>query len=129
MNRLFLTSCLALAIVTASADVTKGGFGAQNPKGAETPSAEAPETKRNSYPFHGTLASIDLTSKKLTLEGKKKPRVIFFTTETRFLRDGAKTRIDAVKSGERITGTVRKNAVGEEVALTVRYGGSSAARK
>jgi hypothetical protein len=129
MNRLLLLACFSLLVAAASADVTKGGFGAQKPDATEPPSESAPETKRNSYPFHGTLASIDLDGKKLTLEGKKKPRIILFTAETRFFRNGAKTKISEVKAGERITGTVRKNDAGEEVAVTVRYGGSSAARK
>ena len=130
MNLRLLIPLLLLAGTTTFADVTKGQFGANASQKATAnaktePASESPkQTKRNSYPFHGTLASVDSSGKSLSLAGKQKARVILITSETRFFRDGAKVKISDAIAGERVTGTVRKNAAGQEEALTVRYGGT-----
>ncbi len=122
--RLWLIIALtAASFATSAADLHKGGFGAQNPNQTATPSENpAPKTtKRTSYPFHGTLASIDSSGKSLSLKGQKKERLILFTAETRFFKNGAKATFRDASAGERVTGTVRKNASGQEEAVTVRY--------
>jgi hypothetical protein len=120
------------SIAVASADVAKGEFGAQKPD-APTATASAKksgsEKKRNTYPFHGTLASVDSSGKTLTLSGKKKPRVILVTGDTQVFRNGARATLNAGLAGERVTGTVEKNEAGQEVAATVRYGGPASTRK
>ena len=138
MNHRLLTAVLLSALSTALADVTKGEFGAKASQASQPAAAtsktesatETPsQTKRNSYPFHGTLASVDSSGKSLSLAGKQKPRVILVTSDTRFFRDGVKVKLSDAVAGERVTGTVRKNAAGQEEALTVRYGGTAAPRK
>jgi hypothetical protein len=130
MKNPLLTSLLLCGLTTALADVTKGEFGAHAAQPAtidskSPPATEGPkQTKRNSYPFHGTLASIDSSGKRLSLAGKEKSRVILITAETRFFRDGKKVKLGDALAGERVTGAVRKNSAGQEEALTVRYGGA-----
>jgi hypothetical protein len=133
--KLRLLTALLLVVSAAAADVTKGEFGANasgpvaaEPKGDST-TGNPKQTKRNSYPFHGTLASVDSSAKSLTLAGKQKPRVILITTETRFFRNGAKVKWADAVAGERVTGTVQKNSAGQEEAITVRYGGTATPRK
>ena len=126
MNRWLLAQVLVFAVATSLADVTKGGFGAEKDSkpSAESESnipKEPKDSKRNSYPFHGTLGAIDSSGTSLTLEGKKKPRVIAITAETRIFRDGAKAKLKDGVAGERVTGTVRRNAAGQEEAVTVRF--------
>ena len=116
------------AVGVCGADLSKGEFGAARTDAVETASAAAEKPKpkrssRNSYPFHGTLDSIDAEKQTITLKGKKKNRVILLSGETRFFRSGVKAALDAARPGERITGTVRKNAEGREVAITVRFKG------
>ena len=64
MNRWLQAQFLAFALATSLADVTKGGFGAdrESKPGTESHSntpKEPKDSKRNSYPFHGTLGSVD----------------------------------------------------------------------
>lgn len=127
MNRWLLVQVLAFALATSLADVTKGGFGAEKDSKPRTESEsntskEPKDSKRNSYPFHGTLDAIDSSGTSLTLEGKKKPRVIAITADTRIFRDGAKAKLKDGVAGERVTGTVRRNASGQEEAITIRFG-------
>ena len=135
MNLRLIIPLLWMALTTARADVTKGEFGANasQPGAVESKAESATESpkqaKRNSYPFHGTLASVDSTGKSLSLAGKQKPRVILITSNTRFFRNGAKAKLSDAVAGERVTGTVRKNPDGQEEAITVRYGGTTIPRK
>jgi hypothetical protein len=133
VNRPLLTALLALSIGASIADVTKGEFGAkkdsQAPVESETKGQASQESKRKPYPFHGTLAAIDSSGKTLTLEGKKKPRVIAVTAQTRVFRNGAKAKLDEGTAGERVTGTVRRNSAGQEEAVTIRYAAKPPAGK
>ena len=119
----FFNTLLLCAVTVGAADVTKGGFGANNPESGTTAAEEAPATKpkRNSYPFYGTLASIDTAGKTFSLAGKKKPRIIAVTSETRFFKNGTGGKFADGIAGERVTGTLRKNSAGLEEAVTVRY--------
>ena len=114
----------ALATATAGADVTKGEFGAAKPD--ETPKKterkSEPGNKAPTYPFYGTLDAVDAKEKSITLRGKKKNRVILFTSETRFSKDGASASLTDGVPGERVSGSVRKNAFGKEEAVTIRFG-------
>lgn len=123
-------AAIGLALISARGDVTKGEFGAA--KADEAPrknstTSDVKETnsasKRSTYPFHGNLDSVDKNEKNLTLRGKKKNRVILLTSETRIQRDGVKAKLEDAKPGERVSGSVRKNAEGKEEAVTVNLKG------
>lgn len=108
-----------------AADVAKGGFGAargdEEQKVAPKIERKAEATpKRTTYPFYGTLDSLNAKEKTLTLRGKKKNRVIVFTSETRIQKDGLSMQEAA--PGERVSGLVRKNAEGKEEAVSIRFG-------
>jgi hypothetical protein len=122
--RVLVLGIITLLVLNASAaDVTKGGFGAEKetiPKKAEGKSET--KSKRSSYPFYGTLDSVDAKEKTISLRGKKKNRVILCTSESRFFKNGAAATLADCVPGERVSGSVRKNAEGKEEALTVRFG-------
>jgi hypothetical protein len=120
--KLLLFAIISLLTMDAGyADVTKGEFGAEKEaKSVERKTDASP--KRTTYPFYGTLDSVDAKQKTITLRGKKKNRVILFTSESRIFRNGAVASLGDCVPGERVSGSVRKNAEGKEEALTIRFG-------
>ena len=128
MKLLGLLLAGGMTLMAWGADVTQGGFGAAREnegKGVERKTERKNETgetttKRATYPFYGTLESVDSKEKTVTLRGKKKNRVIVFTSETRIQKDGLS--IQQAAPGERVSGLVRKNAEGKEEAVSIRFG-------
>ena len=109
----------AFVLGAAAADVTKGEFSAAREGDKLERKSEAKNTASR-YPFYGTLDSVDVKNKTVTLKGKEKNRVILFTSATRVQKDGANAKIEELVPGERVSGSVRKNAEGKEEALTIR---------
>ena len=103
-----------------AADVTKGEFGAAREGEKVERKSEAKSSAARTYPFHGTLDSVDTKEKTVTVKGKQKNRVILYTARTRVQKDGANAKIQELVPGERVSGSVRKNAEGKEEALTIR---------
>lgn len=110
-----------------AADVTKGEFGAARDGEKIDKVEQKPKAKNGArtYPFYGTLDSVDAKEKTVTLRGKAKNRVILLTSATRVQMNGANAKIEELVPGERVSGSVRKNAEGKEEAVTIR----SAAQK
>ena len=102
--------------------VVNSNSGNSPPKVAASLAPSGSSTRRESYPFHGVVASVDAPSKTLTLEGKASKRVIAVTPETRLTRDGSSASLEEVKAGERVGGTVKKNPDGREEAVLLRVG-------
>lgn len=125
-----------------AADVTKGNFGAAKQDEPETKAEAKPERKAEpksnsnakakakspSYPFHGTLDSVDANGKTITLRGKQKNRVIIVSPATRIKKQEAAADLRQGVPGERVSGLVRKNAEGKEEAITVRFGPKTAGK-
>lgn len=129
MKILFVNLAIACALLTSMADVTQGGFGAaKNSEEEKSSSRSAPESKRATYPFYGTLDSVDAAEKVITLRGKKKNRTIRLTAETRIQKNGAEAKLTDAAAGERVSGSVRKNADGLEEAVSVRFGEKKASK-
>jgi hypothetical protein len=120
----------ASAITLSFADVTKGNFGAARPADPE-PKQEReaePKQKRTTYPFYGTLDSINTAEKSITLRGKKKNRVILVTSQTRIFKGNSRASIQSGTPGERVSGAVQKNADGKEEAVSIRFGAQSSSK-
>ena len=115
---------LASLVSIQGADVTKGNFGAGKDAGAQPKTERKSEGKARTatYPFYGTLDSTDAKQKTITLRGKKKNRVILVTDDTRIQKIGASVTLQDGTPGERVSGSVRKNAAGQEEAVTIRFG-------
>jgi hypothetical protein len=118
--RAILLLPLLLVLEAAVADVRQGNFGAEAPAARQEPKPATPG-KRSTYPFSGELDLHDATS--ITLKGKKKPRVLLLTAETRVMRNGRRARLADAAPGERVSGSTRKNSEGKEEALTVNLKG------
>lgn len=84
-----------------------------------------PRPKRETYPFRGTVGSVDPEGMTLVLEGRQNRRVVQLTKQTRIEKDGAPATVESVKSGDAVGGTLRKTADGKEEALLVRVGPKS----
>jgi hypothetical protein len=115
--RALMTSAFMVISVSAH-DVQTGNFGAETSAlPAKSTAKSTSHGKRNSYPFSGDIESHD--AKSLTLKGQKKSRVLILTPETRVLKNGASARLADATSGQRVSGSVRKNANGKEEAVTI----------
>jgi len=116
-------------------DVREGNFGAkkeekrsalksrksQDEVKVEQEKPSKPASDR-SYPFHGILDSADEQAGLIVVRGKQKPRVIRVTRATRVSKENERCALSAGLPGGRVSGTVRKNVEGQEVAATVRFG-------
>jgi hypothetical protein len=124
MKRWTLIFAFIFGFAAHSADVTKGNFGAAKEEQSNPKNERKSEAKPRAatYPFYGTLDSVDSKQKTITLRGKKKNRVIIVTEDTRVQKSGAAATIQDGTPGERVSGSVRKNAAGQEEAVTVRFG-------
>ena len=98
-----------------------------NPNPPAAAPAETPATrpKRDTYPFRGTVGSVDPAAMTLVLEGKQTKRVVQLTGQTRFEKDGSPAGVEAIKAGDLVGGTLRKTPEGREEALLVRIGPKS----
>lgn len=94
------------------------------PAGVPTEPSEAPaRRKRDTYPFRGVIGSIDTTARTLTLEGRQNRRILQLTDATRVEKHGQSSRVEDLKPGETVGGTLRRaSAGGHEEALLIRVG-------
>src|SRR5687768_1394411 len=121
---LVILFALGVFAAASSADVTKGNFGSAKAGESKPKSESKSESKprQAAYPFYRTLDSVDPKAKTITLRGKKKNRVILVTSDTRVQKNGASVPLENGAPGERVSGSVRKNAAGQEEAVTIRFG-------
>ncbi len=109
------------AVAAEEGPGTPGG----TPNATQTPApagAPAVRPKRETYPFRGTVGSVDPAAMTLVLEGRQTRRVVQLTAQTRIEKDGAPATVESVKTGDAVGGTLRKTAEGREEALLVRVG-------
>ena len=76
------------------------------------------------YPYHANVAAVDVAAKTITLEGKKKQRVLYITPITRILKDKKPVALETVKVGDYVTGSLR-DTDGHLEPTTVNIGGTS----
>lgn len=90
------------------------------------PDGAAPKSsKRDTYPFRGTVGAVDVAAMTLVLEGKQAKRIVQLKPDTRFEKDGVPATAEAVKAGDVVGGTLRRSSAGHEEALLVRIGPKS----
>jgi uncharacterized protein YcfJ len=82
----------------------------------------APVNKIKRYPFHANVASVDAVKQTITLDGKKKQRVLHVTPTTRIQKDKKAVALASINVGEYITGSLR-DTEGLLEATTVNVGG------
>jgi hypothetical protein len=123
------TARLRLAVYLAAAFTTAAmGSLAADEKGPTRPETTVPQSelttervrRRDTYPFRGIIATIDINARTLLLEGRQTRRLIRVLESTRFEKEGKPAMLGDLKPGERVAGTLRKNASGAEEALLIR---------
>jgi hypothetical protein len=123
------TRCLILLInvvilmSSRGAELIDGNFGAARPSTPGTPikRKETPKTGAKSYPYSGTLESVDPNGKFITLKGKSKNRQILVNAETRYSKNDRAATLNEGAPGTRVTGSVKKNESGQEEAISVHF--------
>lgn len=120
-------AALLLAAFTQTTPLVPSATASDRGPSATLAQTEAPEpgaksAKRQTYPFRGKVASVDTMARTVTLEGRTSRRVIAVTDDTRLTREGAVARLEEIKPGEAVGGTLRKSAEGREIATLIRVG-------
>src|SRR5262249_18005200 len=113
-----------LPVVLVAALATSA-FAADTKTAPASPAAPASATEfPKRYPYHANVAAIDVNAKTITLDGKKKQRVLHITPATRILKDKKPVALDTIKVGEYITGSL-VDTDGHLEPTTVNVGGST----
>lgn len=107
---------MALAISATAADTKQ-----TTAKVSAGPATATKAPKR--YPYHANVAAIDPSAKTITLDGKKKQRLLNITPTTRILKDKKPVALETIKVGEYITGSL-VDTDGRLEPTTVNVGGT-----
>lgn len=127
-----LVYCAPVAVFAASP--TPAASPKSSPKAKATaaekaPAAETTTTKVKALPFHGTIASVEQTTKTFTIAGKEKSRVFKVTETTVITKGGAPATMTDLVANEEVRGSYVKTADGSMEARTVKVGPMTDAEK
>lgn len=95
----------------------------------KTPAAENTTTKVKALPFHGTIASVEQTTKTFTIAGKEKSRIFKVTEATVITKGGAPATFADLAANEEVRGNYVKAADGSLEARTLKVGPMTDAEK
>ena len=85
---------------------------------ATTNASAAPKLPKG-MPVYGKVGAIDKQASTITLQGKEKVRIFYFTPQTRVHRDGKPAKLDEVVIGQWIGGYARPDAQGRATLSTL----------
>lgn len=133
-----ITACTAALVYCApvaafAASPTPAASPKSSPKAKATaekaPATETTTTKVKALPFHGTIASVEQTTKTFTIAGKEKSRVFKVTEATVITKGGAPATFADLAANEKVRGNYVKAADGTMEARTVKAGPLTDAEK
>ena len=134
-----ITACTAALVYCApvaafAASPTPAASPQSSPKAQTTaadkaPGAETTTTKVKALPFHGTIASVEQTTKTFTIAGKEKSRIFKVTEATVITKGGAPGTFADLAANEGVRGNYVKAADGSLEARTVKVGPMTDAEK
>lgn len=127
MKKLLQHNILALALVFAlasvpqvlSADTKTKAEGKGSSKTRE--STETLRPKRDWYPFHGIVASIDKQANTISLKKNEGERVLKLDAKSELEINGKPVAISNVKVGDYAHGKLHKNSAGQEVITSAKF--------
>ena len=104
----YFTTILSAALI---AGVTLTASAADEKKSEKKPAAKATKKKRDTYPFRGTVGSVE--DGKIGLKQKSGDRTIAVDKKARVMKQGAdkkrsKIKLSDIKAGSYVTGMVKK---------------------
>jgi hypothetical protein len=127
-----ITACTAALVYCApaaafAASPTPAASPKSSPKAKaaaaeKAPAAETSSTKVRALPFHGTIASVEQTTKTFTIAGKEKSRIFKVTEATVMTKAGAPATMADLVANEEVRGNYVKAADGSMEARTVKVG-------
>ena len=91
----------------------------------DTPKAPVAAPKKPSgstYPFRGTVESVNLNTRTITLEGKKSERVLHVTADTTLEKDGKPAKLEEVAPGDYAKGLVNRPDGTREILVKATLG-------
>ena len=127
-----LAYCAPVAAFAASP--TPAASPKSSPKAKATETEKAPATEKTTakvkaLPFHGTIASVEQTTKTFTIAGKEKSRIFKVTEATVITKGGAPAKLADLAANEEVRGNYVKAADGSLEARTVKVGPMTDAEK
>ena len=90
-------------------------------KAAGTTKQATEKTKRDWYPFYGTVASIDKQANTISLKKKEGERVLKLDAKSELIIDDKPATLSSVKVGNYAHGTLHKNSAGNEVIKADKF--------
>lgn len=107
-------ACAAILITSTlcAADSAPSPGTTQSPK----------KTSSHSYPFRGTVDSVDSSAKTITLDGKKSERVLHVTDDSLLEKDGKPAKLDEIASGDYAKGLLSKRDGSREILVKATFG-------
>jgi hypothetical protein len=105
------------SLYAAETNTTAGATNASKAKGA----AETGKTKRDWYPFGGTVASVDKQANTLSLKKKKGERVLTLDSKSQLEINGKPATLGSVKVGDYAHGKLHKDSSGKEVITAAKF--------
>ncbi|HYJ05817.1 MAG TPA: hypothetical protein VEX43_11825 [Chthoniobacterales bacterium] len=134
-----LTACTAALVYCTpvaafAASPTPAASPESSPKANTTATDQAPAaatttTKVKALPFHGTIASVEQTTKTFTIAGKEKSRIFKVTEATVIKKAGAPATFADLAANEEVRGNYVKAADGSLEARTLKVGPMTDAEK
>jgi hypothetical protein len=126
-----LVYCAPVAVFAASPTPAASPKSSPQAKAttAEKAPAETTTTKVKALPFHGTIASVEQTTKTFTIAGKEKSRIFKVTEATVLTKGGAPATMTDLVANEEVRGNYVKAADGSMEARTVKIGPMTDAEK
>jgi hypothetical protein len=127
-----LVYCAPLAAFAASPTPVaspKSSPKAKTTAAEKAPAAETTATKVRALPFHGTIASVEQTTKTFTIAGKEKSRIFKVTEATVITKGGAPATFADLVANEEVRGNYVKAADGSMEARTLKVGPMTEAEK
>jgi hypothetical protein len=123
-----ITACIAaLACCAPVAAFAASPTPAASPK--TSPADKTATAKVRSLPFHGTIATVEQTTKTFTIAGKEKSRSFKVTETTVITKGGAPATMKDVVANEEVRGSYVKAADGSLEAKSVKLGPATDAEK
>ena len=122
--RLLIVCCLLAAALAdgafSYAAGTNSTSNATNAANAKDLTA-AGKTKRDWYPFGGTVAAVDKQANTISLKKKRGERVLNLDSKSQLEINGKPVTLESVKVGDYAHGKLHKDGSGKEVITAVKF--------